>query len=155
VRKLLLLFVILSPSLGLAQSQQFFHYPAEETANTFTNTNQFEVGIVPGPVVFGSLPSPPLLGAGTIIFCSNCTLPSNPCTAGGTGAFAIYMNGAWNCSFGGGGGGGSGTVQQIQTGPGLTGGPITVTGFCGEWWDGAKYRLVYRSRDSRKWDMEH
>jgi hypothetical protein len=36
-------------------------------------------------------------GNGTIVFCQDCLLGSNPCKAGGTGAFAKRINGAWNC----------------------------------------------------------
>lgn len=138
MRKLLLLFaIVLSASLGLmAQQGQVYHYPALETQNTFTNTNQFAVGVSVGPVQFGSLPSPPALGNGTIIFCSNCTLPSNPCTAGGTGAFAVYINGSWNCSIGGGGGGGNVSITATSpivvspsplTNTGVISGPTIVT----------------------------
>ncbi len=34
---------------------------------------------------------------GTILFCSDCTAQSNPCTGTGTGAFAHKLNGAWDC----------------------------------------------------------
>jgi len=36
-------------------------------------------------------------GNGTIVFCQDCILGSNPCKDGGTGAFAKRINGAWNC----------------------------------------------------------
>lgn len=36
-------------------------------------------------------------GNGTLLFCQDCLLGSNPCAGGGTGAFAKRINGAWNC----------------------------------------------------------
>jgi hypothetical protein len=40
---------------------------------------------------------------GTILYCSNCT-QTTACAAGGSGAMATYVNGAWSCASGGGGG---------------------------------------------------
>lgn len=34
---------------------------------------------------------------GTIIYCSDCTVASSPCTGSSTGAFAMRVNGAWRC----------------------------------------------------------
>lgn len=34
---------------------------------------------------------------GTVIYCTDCTNVSNPCSAGGTGAIAKRLNGAWDC----------------------------------------------------------
>lgn len=36
-------------------------------------------------------------GNGTLIYCQDCVLGSNPCKGGGTGAFAKRINGGWNC----------------------------------------------------------
>jgi hypothetical protein len=36
-------------------------------------------------------------GNGTIVYCEDCQLGSNPCKPGGTGAFAKRLNGSWNC----------------------------------------------------------
>jgi hypothetical protein len=36
-------------------------------------------------------------GNGTMVFCQDCVLSSNPCKGGGTGAFAKRINGTWNC----------------------------------------------------------
>ena len=44
---------------------------------------------------------------GTIKYCQDCSA-ANPCTAGGAGAFAHRVNGAWQCTASGGGGGGGG-----------------------------------------------
>ena len=35
---------------------------------------------------------------GTLLYCSNCTAGSNPCTGASTGAFAKRVNGAWACN---------------------------------------------------------
>jgi hypothetical protein len=40
---------------------------------------------------------------GTILYCSNCT-QTTACAAGGSGAMAMYVNGAWSCAGGGSGG---------------------------------------------------
>ena len=43
---------------------------------------------------------------GTIEYCTNCTINTNPCTTGGTGAMAERINGAWVCP-----GAGAGTLS--------------------------------------------
>ena len=50
---------------------------------------------------------------GSILYCSNCTQTS-ACAAGGSGAMAMYVNGAWSCA-GGGSGGGSYTFRNNLT----------------------------------------
>jgi hypothetical protein len=145
--KLALAIIFISMVLGQAMPSalaQQLTYPAEQTANQFTSTNQFMLGVQFGPVTFSNLPASP--ANGTIDWCSNCTLNSNPCTASGTGSFAYYQNGVWSCTGGGGGGGGSislilGTTNEITiTGgsgptttlflanPLITPGAVTVTG---------------------------
>jgi hypothetical protein len=42
---------------------------------------------------FATKPSAP--SAGMVIFCSDCTRPSDPATDGGTGGLAIYANSRW------------------------------------------------------------
>ena len=49
---------------------------------------------------------------GAILYCSNCT-QTTACAAGGSGAMAMYVNGAWSCA--GGGGGGSYTFRNNLT----------------------------------------
>lgn len=44
---------------------------------------------------FAQLPAAP--GNGMMLFCSDCTVAS-PCAAAGTGALAIRLNGAWECT---------------------------------------------------------
>lgn len=39
----------------------------------------------------------PAAGNGTILYCSDCTVATSPCTAGSTGAMAFRVNGAWRC----------------------------------------------------------
>jgi hypothetical protein len=51
---------------------------------------------------------------GNIIYCTNCQ-QTNPCSAGGTGAVATSINGAWSCGSSGSGGGGSYTFQDNLT----------------------------------------
>jgi hypothetical protein len=51
---------------------------------------------------------------GAILYCSNCTQTS-ACAAGGSGAMAMYVNGAWSCAEGGGGSGGSYTFRNNLT----------------------------------------
>jgi hypothetical protein len=48
---------------------------------------------------------------GTILYCSNCT-QTTACAAGGTGAMAMYINGAWSCAGSAAGGGGTYTFRN-------------------------------------------
>jgi hypothetical protein len=48
------------------------------------------------PKRFASLPIPPKNGVGTMMPCEDCAV-GTPCTAGGTGALAIYLNNQWQC----------------------------------------------------------
>jgi len=52
------------------------------------------------PWVLGSEAESSLLStapSGSIIYCNNCTSPSNPCTSGGAGALAIRQGSTWVC----------------------------------------------------------
>jgi hypothetical protein len=60
---------------------------------------------------------------GAILYCSNCTQTA-ACAAGGSGAMAMYVNGAWSCA--GGGGSGSYTFQNNLTN---TAGTVNFTPF--------------------------
>ena len=51
---------------------------------------------------------------GTILYCSNCT-QTTACAAGGSGAMALYVNGAWSCAASAGGGSGSYTFRNNLT----------------------------------------
>lgn len=102
MRKLLLIILLFCTRLGLAQ----FTYPAEETDNVFSGTNQFTKGITVGPITFSQLAS--ISTATTMIYVTDATIGSNPCTGSGTGALAIRVNGSWSCA--GNGGGGSGAI---------------------------------------------
>ncbi len=62
------------------------------TSFTFTN------GLSLGPVITAQLSL--LTGFSTIIYVSDGT-PGSPCTGGGTGAWAFYTDGQWNCFNGG------------------------------------------------------
>lgn len=95
MKKFLLALALLISSIAGAQTNTF---PAEGTANTFTNTNQFQVGTQLGPVPFASLPSNP--PNGTIIFCQDCQA-TNPCASAGSGTFAERVGGSWVCTSSG------------------------------------------------------
>lgn len=56
---------------------------------------QFNVVVQHASVVFAALPAGPVNGM--IIYCSDCNI-ANPCTSGGTGAFAKRIAGAWVCN---------------------------------------------------------
>ena len=83
----------------------------------------FNQGIFSGPIFFSQLPS--LVGLTNIVYVQDGTFGSNPCTGGGTGAFAFYVDGVWTCSLGGGSSGGSnfsGSVGRIPLFNSSTGG---------------------------------
>lgn len=104
---LLLLFTLsFSPALW-GQLQ----YPALSTPNIFSNSNQFQSGVYLGPQLFANLDS--LVGITNIVSISDGTAGSNPCTGSGTGALAVYLNGAWDCGAVGGGGNISGLTAGI------------------------------------------
>jgi hypothetical protein len=81
--------------------------------NTFSGFNQFTIGIEVGPIAFSALGG--ISTSTTLIYLSDGTFGSSPCTGGGTGALAIRINGAWNCNGGSGGGGTpSAPVSSVQ-----------------------------------------
>jgi len=63
------------------------------SASNLTLSSSAQMGSTP----FGSLGA---AANGAIVYCSNCT-QSAACAAGGSGAMAMYINGAWNCGEGG------------------------------------------------------
>src|SRR5438105_9864415 len=85
--------ILLLATLGFGQTVR--HFPAKETNNIFTGTNQFNVGARVGPVFFANLPTGTIDGA--VLYVQDGSV-TNPCTGGGTGAFAYRVLGAWNCS---------------------------------------------------------
>jgi hypothetical protein len=111
--------------------QTTHEFPAKDTNNVFTGTNQFTLGTQNGPVTFATLPTPPING--TVAYCSDCT-QTNPCAGSGTGAMAQRINGAWNCSTSGGGAANISTLVGASQGQpviGTTGGGFTVrTSLC-------------------------
>ena len=78
---------------------QTVHSAGREVANVFTNTNQFTLGITAGPITFANIGT--ISTSTTLIYISDATFGSSPCTGGGTGALAIRRNGIWDCSGGG------------------------------------------------------
>lgn len=65
------------------------------SATNLTLSNSAQVGTA----TFANLGS---AANGAILYCSNCT-QTTACAAGGSGAMAMYVNGAWSCAEGGGG----------------------------------------------------
>lgn len=92
MRKLLLLLVLAVALPSLAQTHVF---PATDTNNVFTGTNQFTAGVLAGPALFSALPTET---DGTVFYCPDCKV-TNPCTGSGTGAVATGINGAWVCGI--------------------------------------------------------
>ena len=105
MRKLCFLIVTLASALAWGQTHTF---PAEDTNNVFTGTNQFTVGVQLGPVTIATLPTG--VPNGTIIYASDGLVGSKPCTGGSSGAVAELINGIWSC----GGGGSSSFYQTVQ-----------------------------------------
>jgi hypothetical protein len=73
--------------------------------NDNTQTGNFTAGSLTlsssaqlGGATFANLGS---AANGSILYCSNCTQTA-ACAAGGSGAMAMYINGAWSCGGGGG-----------------------------------------------------
>lgn len=95
------------------------------TSFTFTN------GLILGPVTTSQLSS--LTGYTNIVMTVDSVVGSNPCAGGGTGALAIFVNGAWDCNIGsgGGGGGGPGTCTQYDIAYWLAGSPSDALGCLG------------------------
>jgi len=77
------------------------------SATNLTLSNSAQVG----SSTFANLGS---AANGAILYCSNCTQAA-ACAAGGSGAMAMYVNGAWSCAGSGGGGGGSYTFRNNLT----------------------------------------
>jgi len=114
MKKLFLAACLLWASLVGAQVT---HTVANKDGNNiFTNTNQFNIGLLPGPVSFANLTVTPSQTNGNLVFCSDCVV-QDPCVGSGTGAFAMRIAGAWDCSTHGGGGGGgnvnAGTTNRL------------------------------------------
>lgn len=95
MKKLLAFLVLLA---GSAAAQTTHTFPAQDTNNTFSGTNQFTLGHYDGPVTFANLPASP--ADGTEIYVSDGSA-TTPCTGGGTGALATRVNGVWNCATSG------------------------------------------------------
>lgn len=109
MRRLLALFLLCSSAAFCQQTGAMLGLP-----QVFTNTNQFTLGITVGPITFSQLAG--ISTSTTFIYVSDATLGSSPCTGSGSGALAVRINGAWNCSVAGSGGSGitgSGTTGTI------------------------------------------
>ncbi len=124
MRRLILLAALLISFLFLplaGEGQVVQTYGSLSNANQWSNTNTFQIGATFGPISFSQLSSIPT--STTLIYVSDATLGSNPCSGSGTGAPAFYINGQWNCSVAGPGG------VSIATSLPITGGPCS-SGTC-------------------------
>ena len=116
MRKIIFICLLLC-GWAAAQTHTF---PALDTNNEFTGTDQFLLGVQLGPVTFAGLSGIAAVN-GTVIYISDGTSGAS-CSGGGTGAFAFRVNGSWTCSLGSGGSGlsGSGTAGTIAEWNGST-----------------------------------
>lgn len=70
-------------------------YGAAEAGRIESDTQwRFHGRIVFDPYTFATLPA---VGNGAMLYCSNCTKGSTPCTGAGTGSFVKGEGGQWNC----------------------------------------------------------
>src|ERR1700735_836425 len=95
MRKWLVIAVLLCARLWAQSAPAQVSYAATNLPNFFVDANNFAIGIYSGPVLFSQLSS---LTASNLVYVQDGLLGSNPCTGGGTGAFAQFIAGAWNCS---------------------------------------------------------
>ena len=86
------------------------------TATNLTLSNSAQVGAS----TFANLGS---AANGSILYCSNCT-QTTACAAGGSGAMAMYINGAWSCA---GAVGGSGATYTFRNNLTNTNGTVDFT----------------------------
>jgi len=110
------LVYILLLGTALAQTHTF---PALDTNNSFTGQDSFSQGIFTGPVAFAGLGA--LVGTTNIVYVSDGTPGSNPCSGSGSGAFAFRVGSAWTCS-------GTSGVAPSSGISGLTTGQIPIAG---------------------------
>jgi hypothetical protein len=54
-------------------------------------------GVVPTVIAFAALAAYAATN-GRLMYCTDCTHTSTPCSSGGTGAFAKRLNGVWQCN---------------------------------------------------------
>ena len=109
IRKVLLVLLLLLISAA-AFAQTHTEVTVEDN-QSITGVKTFVPGIILGPVFFVTLPP---VTNGAQLYCADCN-PTQPCTAGGTGAMAFGLNGIWACTNGAGGGGGGGTPGGLNT----------------------------------------
>jgi hypothetical protein len=91
---------------------------------TFTADDVFSNGAGVGPIPFSGLSGLPTSGTFHInlIVVSDAVVGSSPCTGGGTGSLAAYVDGAWSCAFGAGSGGNATTLlSETWAAPGAIG----------------------------------
>jgi len=96
---------------GNPTNNQTINQPAG-TDMTFLGSFLFPDGIFLGASTFSQLSS--LVGLTNLIYISDGTPGSSPCTGGGSGSFAFYVDGSWECSLGGSGGGGGLPNEEVS-----------------------------------------
>jgi len=96
MRKWLVIAVLLCARSWAQSAPAQVTYAAQNLPNFFVDANNFAVGIYSGPVLFSQLSS---LTASNLVYVQDGLLGSNPCTGGGTGTFAFFVAGSWNCSI--------------------------------------------------------
>lgn len=110
----LLLTLLSTPGITHAQSPPVEHsYGALDLPNLWTATNGFINGIYYGPYTIAQINAITFPPAGMQVLCTNCSVPSDPCTIGSNQIIATFLNGAWDCSTTS---GGSGTVNNFIAG---------------------------------------
>ena len=85
------------------------------TSLGFSGAFDFQQGVkLGGAITVSQLSS---LTYSNIVYVNDAVSGSNPCTSGGSGAWAFFSQGSWNCAGngGGGGGGGGGNVSNSGT----------------------------------------
>lgn len=108
------LFIVAAVPVQAQSPPPQYTYAALQSPNLFTLPNGFMSGLYVGPFTITQIDAivgPP---PGMMVLCTNCTVPSSPCTAGASQIIAIYLNGAWSCSSGS--TGGAGTVTAFSSG---------------------------------------
>ena len=96
-----------SPQFPQSNSTMAVINDASQTGNLSATNLTLSSSAQLGSSTFANLGS---AANGTMLYCSNCT-QTTACAAGGSGAMATYVNGAWSCA----GGGGSYTFRNNLT----------------------------------------
>src|SRR5215467_3017251 len=74
--------------------------PANATFNILDQEacyNNIACDLAASQILFASLPA---VSDGNILYCTDCTANSSPCSGSGTGSFAVRTGGTWQCTAG-------------------------------------------------------